>query len=71
VEISYTVSLCRDQRRPLFFSSYYGLPSGYYYAWIHDGGSDSINFIIGQKFLENYYSVYDTTNSQIGFASRA
>jgi hypothetical protein len=51
--------------------SYYGLSSGNYYAWITDGGSSGVNTIIGQKFLENYYSVYDTTNSRIGFATGA
>jgi hypothetical protein len=49
--------------------SNYGLTSGTYYAWINDGGSSDVNTIIGQKFLENYYSVYDTTNSRIGFAT--
>ncbi|RDW58364.1 acid protease-2 [Coleophoma crateriformis] len=49
--------------------SYYGLSSGTYYAWINDGGSSGANTIIGQKFLENYYSVFDTTNSRIGFAT--
>ena len=65
--------LCRDQRHPLLFSSYYGLSLGYYYTWINDGGSASadVNFIIGQKIFENYYSVYDTTKSRIGFATRA
>ncbi|KAK0388277.1 hypothetical protein NLU13_4522 [Sarocladium strictum] len=51
--------------------SFYGLSSGKYYAWINDGGSSGVNTIIGQKFLENYYSVYDTTNSRIGFATAA
>ena len=51
--------------------SYYGLSSGTYYAWINDGGSSGVNVIIGQKFLENYYSVFDTTNSRIGFATAA
>jgi len=51
--------------------SYYGLSSGKYYAWINDGGSSGVNTIIGQKFLENYYSVFDTTNSRIGFATAA
>ncbi|KAF8317956.1 acid protease [Clavulina sp. PMI_390] len=52
---------------------YFGLPSGYHYSWIVNGGPNTadVNFIIGQKFLENYYSVYDTTNSRIGFAPRA
>ncbi|KAE8444142.1 hypothetical protein EG329_000830 [Mollisiaceae sp. DMI_Dod_QoI] len=51
--------------------SYYGLSSSKYYAWINDGGSSGVNTIIGQKFLENYYSVFDTTNSRIGFATGA
>ncbi|KAM3418792.1 hypothetical protein BST61_g4762 [Cercospora zeina] len=50
--------------------SFYGLSSGKYYSWISDGGSSSVNTIIGQKFLENYYSVFDTTGSRIGFATR-
>ncbi|TGO07532.1 hypothetical protein BTUL_0268g00020 [Botrytis tulipae] len=51
--------------------SSFGLTSGKYYAWINDGGSSGINTIIGQKFLEQYYSVFDTTNSRIGFATAA
>jgi len=51
--------------------SYYGLTSSKYYAWINDGGSSGVNTIIGQKFLENYYAVFDTTNSRIGFATAA
>jgi hypothetical protein len=51
--------------------SNFGLSSGAYYAWINDGGSSGVNTIIGQKFLENYYSVFDTTNSRIGFAKAA
>ncbi|KAM0547771.1 hypothetical protein ACHAPJ_010232 [Fusarium lateritium] len=47
----------------------WGLASGKYYAWVNDGGSSGVNTIIGQKFLEQYYSVYDTTNSRIGFAT--
>jgi hypothetical protein len=49
--------------------SSYSLSSGKYYAWITDGGSSGVNTIIGQKFLENYYAVFDTTNSRIGFAT--
>ncbi|PNP85047.1 hypothetical protein FNYG_01572 [Fusarium nygamai] len=49
----------------------FGLSSGKYYSWISDGGSSGVNTIIGQKFLENYYSVFDTTNSRIGFAKAA
>ncbi|TVY23448.1 Polyporopepsin [Lachnellula hyalina] len=51
--------------------TYYGLTSGKYYAWINDGGDSGVDTIIGQKFLEHYYSVFDTTNSRIGFATAA
>lgn len=51
--------------------SVFGLSSGKYYAWINDGGSSGVNCIIGQKFLENYYSVFDTTNGRIGFATNS
>ena len=49
----------------------FGLTTGKFYSWITNGGSSGVNTIIGQKFLENYYSVFDTTNSRIGFATRA
>jgi len=52
------------------YSSHFGLTPGLYYSWINDGGATDVNFIIGQKFLENYYSVYDTTGSRIGLAKR-
>ncbi|KAM3532974.1 hypothetical protein MY4038_003789 [Beauveria bassiana] len=52
-----------------------GFNPSYYYAWIGDGGSGVDEYgnavpdaVIGQKFLEHYYSVYDTTNSRVGFA---
>jgi hypothetical protein len=51
--------------------SFFGLDTGSYYSWINDGGSSGVDTIIGQKFLENYYSVFDTTNSRIGFATAA
>ncbi|KAF8180911.1 aspartic peptidase domain-containing protein [Mycena galopus ATCC 62051] len=38
----------------------WGLRSGKYYGWIVNGGAvnaANINFIIGQKFLENYMSI--------------
>ncbi|KZP09214.1 acid protease [Athelia psychrophila] len=50
--------------------SNFGLSGSASYSWIGNGGSSSVDFIIGQKFLENYYSIYDTTNSRVGFASR-
>ncbi|CAE6443506.1 unnamed protein product [Rhizoctonia solani] len=49
--------------------SLFGLNQTFFYAWFGDGGaSGTVNFIIGQKFLEHFYSVYDTTNSRVGFA---
>ncbi|KAF8317977.1 acid protease [Clavulina sp. PMI_390] len=50
--------------------TYFGLSSAYYYSWINDGGSSGVNTIIGEKFLESYYSVFDVTNSRIGLAAR-
>lgn len=41
--------------------SNFGISGSAYYSWINDGGSSGVDFIIGQKFLENYYSVFDTT----------
>ncbi|EPT03815.1 hypothetical protein FOMPIDRAFT_1022024 [Fomitopsis schrenkii] len=42
------------------------------YLVVADIGSDSgegLDFINGYAFLERFYSVYDTTNSRLGFAS--
>ena len=47
----------------------FGLSTGKYYAWINDGGSGTADTIIGQKFIEQYYAVFDTTNARIGFAT--
>jgi hypothetical protein len=51
----------------------WGLSTGKFYGWIAAGGTTAadVNFIIGQKFLENYYSVFDTTNNRVGFATSA
>ncbi|KZP23602.1 acid protease [Athelia psychrophila] len=51
--------------------SNFGISGSDYYSWIGDGGASSVDFIIGQKFLENYYSVFDTANKQVGFATAA
>ena len=39
----------------------WGLTGSSYYSWISSGGSSGVDFIIGQKFIENYYTVFDTT----------
>ncbi|GAB5592013.1 hypothetical protein Unana1_06913 [Umbelopsis nana] len=50
----------------------WGGTAGTYYSLIGDAGTETgLDFILGQKFLENYYSIYDTTNSRVGFATRA
>jgi len=51
----------------------FGLPAGSHFSWIANGGTNAanINFIIGQKFLENFYAVFDTTNQRVGFATPA
>ncbi|KAF7985434.1 hypothetical protein HWV62_5163 [Athelia sp. TMB] len=41
--------------------SNFRLSGNAYYSWIGNGGSKGVDFIIGQKFLENYYSVFDAT----------
>ncbi|KAJ6450804.1 putative aspartic protease, partial [Mycena sanguinolenta] len=45
-----------------------GLEPRWIYGWIASGGSQ---LILGQKFLENYYSMYDTQLGIFGFAPRA
>jgi len=51
--------------------AFFGFNPNFYYAWIASSGASSgLDFIIGQKFLEHYYSVYDTDHHQIGFAPR-
>ncbi|KZT50985.1 acid protease [Calocera cornea HHB12733] len=45
-----------------------------YYSIVSDLGSPSgqgLDFINGYFFLERFYSVYDTTNKQVGFATTA
>ncbi|KAF7981185.1 hypothetical protein HWV62_34495 [Athelia sp. TMB] len=49
----------------------WGLTGSSYYSWISSGGSSGVDFIIGQKFIENYYTVFDTTNARVGFAAHA
>lgn len=38
----------------------FGLTGNNFFSWIANGGTDTadINFIIGQKFLENFVSIY-------------
>ncbi|KAI8579385.1 hypothetical protein K450DRAFT_241870 [Umbelopsis ramanniana AG] len=52
--------------------SAWGGTAGKYYSLIGDLGTETgLDFILGQKFLENYYSIFDTSNSRVGLATRA
>ncbi|KAJ7617169.1 putative cathepsin E [Roridomyces roridus] len=42
-----------------------------FYTYIADGGSEAPNMILGMTFLENFYSVFDTTNNRVGLAPAA
>jgi len=51
--------------------SNWGISGSDYYTFIGDGGSSSPNTILGQSFLEHFYSVFDTTNNRVGLAVAA
>ncbi|KAF8957676.1 hypothetical protein BGZ46_002102 [Entomortierella lignicola] len=49
----------------------WGLPKGkVHYTYFSSAFLGSLDAIIGQKFLENFYSVFDTTNNRVGLAPR-
>ncbi|KIJ66218.1 hypothetical protein HYDPIDRAFT_86415 [Hydnomerulius pinastri MD-312] len=57
---------------PRSLNTYIGGTSSYVYSIVNDLGTPSgegLDFINGQTFLERFYSVFDTTNSQVGFAT--
>ena len=48
-----------------------GGTAGDIYLIVADSGSNSgsgLDFILGQTFLERFYSVYDTANQRVGLA---
>lgn len=56
---------------PRSLNTYLGGSSGAIYLIIHDIGTPSgqgFDFINSYTFLERFYSVFDTTNSRVGFA---
>jgi len=57
---------------PRSLNTYMGGTASSYYLVVNDLGSDSgegLDFINGQTFLERFYSVFDTTNGQVGLAT--
>ncbi|KAF8448674.1 family A1 protease [Boletus edulis BED1] len=59
---------------PRSLNSVIGGSSGSIYLVVSDIGSPSgsgLDFIDGYTFLERYYSVFDTTNGRVGFATTA
>jgi len=59
---------------PRSLNAYIGGSSSYVYLVVNDVGSNSgsgLDFIDGYTFLERFYTVYDTTNKRIGFATTA
>ncbi|KAG2124020.1 aspartic peptidase domain-containing protein [Suillus clintonianus] len=59
---------------PRALNTYIGGTSTYIYLVVNSIGAPSgqgLDFINGYTFLERFYSVFDTTNSQVGFATTA
>ncbi|KAH7886050.1 aspartic peptidase domain-containing protein [Phlebopus sp. FC_14] len=57
---------------PRTLNTYIGGSSSYIYLIVNNLGTPSgqgLDFINGQSFLERFYSVFDTTNSRVGFAT--
>ncbi|KIM75788.1 hypothetical protein PILCRDRAFT_78455 [Piloderma croceum F 1598] len=68
---TYTLS-ANAQIWPRSLNTGIGGDSGSIYLTIADIGANSgsgLDFINGYTFLERFYSVFDTTNSQVGFAT--
>ncbi|THH06185.1 hypothetical protein EW145_g4262 [Phellinidium pouzarii] len=60
------------QTWPRSLNSAIGGDSGLIYLVVADIGTDSgqgLDFVNGYTFLERFYSVFDTSNSQVGFAT--
>ncbi|KAH9838072.1 family A1 protease [Rhodofomes roseus] len=72
LELATTYGLTANaQIWPRSLNSAIGGSSGDIYLVVGDIGSDSgegLDFINGYAFLERFYSVFDTTNAQVGFA---
>ncbi|EJU03730.1 aspartic proteinase precursor [Dacryopinax primogenitus] len=63
-----------DQLLDQSLNEQFGGTRNAYYSIVSDLGSESgqgLDFINGYFFLERFYSVYDTTNRRVGFATTA
>lgn len=59
---------------PRALNTYIGGSTSYIYLVVNSIGTPSgqgLDFINGYTFLERFYSVFDTTNSRVGFATTA
>ncbi|KFH63005.1 hypothetical protein MVEG_11043 [Podila verticillata NRRL 6337] len=57
---------------PRSLNSIIGGTAGSIYLIVTDNGSNSgsgLDFILGQKFMERFYTVFDTANQRVGFAT--
>ncbi|KAI6112377.1 aspartic peptidase domain-containing protein [Pisolithus thermaeus] len=69
--VTYTLTP-NGQIWPRSLNTYIGGSSSYVYLIVNNIGSNSgsgLDFINGQTFLERFYSVFDTANSRVGFAT--
>jgi len=51
--------------------AYFNLDTTRYFGWISTLGpvaTGDVDFILGQKFLEHFYSIFDTTNHRVGLS---
>ncbi|KAI6018325.1 aspartic peptidase domain-containing protein [Pisolithus marmoratus] len=70
-DVTYTLTP-NGQIWPRSLNTYIGGSSSYVYLIVNDIQSNSgsgMDFINGQSFHERFYTVYDTTNSRVGFAT--
>ncbi|CDS06418.1 hypothetical protein LRAMOSA08946 [Lichtheimia ramosa] len=56
---------------PSWQSRYWGASENLCPSYIIGDSVDDVDFILGQKFLEHYVSIYDAENNRVGFARNA
>ena len=71
IQVTFTLS-ANAQIWPRSLNTAIGGVAGNIYLIVTDNGSNSgsgLDFIAGQTFLERFYTVYDTANQRVGFAT--